>query len=215
MQTQLQSAPAVNTIVRENVNRTEQDPLTSLFGPFYIEQHTTRSLQREVAPLSYTRPTVSRFYPKEKVVVDFENKVHWDPAAKRRWCHGQGIAYIAISALEQVTLKDVEDRLRVERELMAADEQAAEPETNDTAPQETPTDEPTIADLMARPETAEGVAKLVARDMATLKLSGVAVTAKTTSLTKHYTETLIAELSEGRLGVSAAAVDEWLHVQGA
>jgi hypothetical protein len=199
----LQTAIVPPSMIKSTVNRSlGSDPLDTLIGPHYITQYTERSLQQEVEPLKRYRVTLSRAYPNQQVAVDWEVLGRpWTPDAKRRWCHSQGWAYVAVGAKERLTAEDFTRRLASERKAVAG------PTVEAPAPEQHDMDA-----LLSRPETATGLSdKALAKVKAGHpKLSGKPAMLLHQKALAALTEALRVGLTDGSIPRTPEAVDAWL-----
>jgi hypothetical protein len=110
------AAPSTGQVKAVVSRRPGADPLDALLGPHYVAQYAPRGLRMALTPHSLTLVVVSRYYPTESVVVDFEDpKRPFLPEEKRRWFHTQGIAYVAVYQKERLTPAEFQARLEAER----------------------------------------------------------------------------------------------------
>jgi hypothetical protein len=214
----LQTAKIPVGIVKRHVARgAGSDILDTLISPYYIESYTHPDLQKAVAPLSLTRVILGRYYPTEKIAVDFETPPAERPFnvdAKRRWCHTQGIAYVPVYTRDFLTAQDFIVRLDAARAALAAPVVAA-PSAVVSA---TPTAAPPALDAVLQDPAVQtalvdaGTAVILAKwpKIKTAKLDHHRAAWMTETL-----KTLQAEITAGEVQATVEAVLAWVHARAA
>lgn len=221
----LQSSPvAPSPFIKEGLRRVPgQDPLDAILSPFYEESYSARDLQAAVAPLSNIRVTVSRFYFNERVVVDFQpadKHRHWNPEAKRRWCHSKKVAYVPVYLTERtLTVEQFKERLAAEREAVApVNRGTANVPVNDETPPVPPTVDPTapptmgqVTALVTRPESLTGLQNVAEVRLSKLpNYKGNSRKTKLERLSAEAVSELQKALFEQDIPATAESVDAWI-----